>query len=217
VRNSQRTTLALLALMTLVGGLLTITPPHTRAAETQGAVQKLTVTEWEPVAAPSQGATLYLGIETRAKDSRSAQSDAEQALERLRQGLRAAGVPAANVKVQGYRISASSRQPAQGSVVWQNVVAQVPKSDQMGPAIDAAVASGATMVQGSADQYQAPSATERAAAVSAAVRAARSDAQAMSASLGMPLGNATAVKVQMRHTQMPGPRYIMYVQVTFGG
>jgi len=206
-----------LALMALVAvALLAATPRSGRAAEIGKSGATLTVTEEEPVAAPTEGATLYLGIETRAQDSRSAQSDAQQSLERLRQGLRSAGVPTSDVKVQGYRIGALSRGPqGDGYVVVQNVVARIAKADRLGAAIDAAVASGATMVQGTADQYQAPSASERASAVAAAVRAARGDAQAIASALQEPLGRPQVVSVHMRRMMAPGPSYAMLVQVTF--
>lgn len=215
MRNTQRTMLALLALMALAGGLLTFTPTRTKAADAPAMAQNLTVTEEEPVTAPAKGATLYLGLETKAADSRSAQSDAQQALERLRQGLRAAGVAASDVKVLGYRIGTASRAPGQGSVVWQQVVATISSAERLGPAIDAAVASGATMVQGSADQFEAPSPNQRATAVAAAVRAARSDALAIAGALGEPLGRPTSVEVRMRRSVTPGPRYVMLVRVTF--
>ena len=206
-----------LALMALVAvALLAAAPRSGRAAEIGNSGATLTVTEEEPVAAPTEGATLYLGIETRAQDSRSAQSDAQQSLERLRQGLRSAGVPPSDVKVQGYRIGTLSRgAQGDGYVVVQNVVARIPKADRLGAAIDAAVASGATMVQGTADQYQAPSAGERASAVAAAVRAARGDAQAIASALQEPLGLPQVVSVHMRRMTSPGPSYAMLVQVTF--
>ncbi len=207
---------ALAGMAVLAMGLLAVTPRTGRAAEVKSSAATLTVTEEEPVAAPTQGATLYLGIETRAQDSRSAQSDAQQSLERLRQGLRSAGVPAGDVKVQAYRIGALQRsQQGEGYIVVQNVVARIAKADRLGTAIDAAVASGATMVQGTADQYQAPSVSERASAVAAAVRAARSDAQAIASALQEPLGRPQVVSVHMRHLTAPGPSYAMLVQVTF--
>ena len=206
-----------LAAMALVAIALLALPPRSgRAAEVGSSGATLTVTEEEPVAAPTEGATLYLGIETRAQDSRSAQSDAQQSLARLRQGLRAAGVPQADVKVQGYRIGMrSDSQEGQGYVVVQNVVARIPKADRLGAAIEAAVASGATMVQGMADQYQAPTANERASAVAAAVRAAKSDALAIAGALQEPLGRPQVVSVRLRRMMAPGPSYAMLVQVTF--
>jgi uncharacterized protein YggE len=200
----------------LAVALMALTPRTGRAAEVKANDTTLTVTEEEPVAAPTEGATLYLGIETHAQDSRSAQSDAQAALERLRQGLRSAGVPTTDVKVQGYRIGALQRsQQGDGYVVVQNVVARIAKAGQLGAAIDAAVASGATMVQGTADQYQAPSASERASAVAAAVRAARGDAQAIASALQEQLGRPQVVSVHMRRLTTPGPSYAMLVQVTF--
>ena len=207
---------ALGALALVAVGLLGVPARSGHAAQLQSSGTTLTVTEEEPVAAPTEGATLYLGIETRAKDSRSAQSDAQQSLERLRQGLRAAGVSSADVKVQGYRIGATAQgQGNQGFVVVQNVVARVPKADRLGTAIEAAVASGATMVQGTADQFQAPTASERATAVAVAVRAARGDAQAIAAALQEPLGRPQVVSVHLRRVMAPGPSYAMLVQVTF--
>ncbi len=210
---------ALAGMAVLAIALLAVTPRSGHAADVKATPATLTVTEEEPVAAPTQGATLYLGIETRAQDSRSAQSDAQQSLERLRQGLRSAGVPASDVKVQGYRIGALQRgqqsQQGEGYIVVQNVVARIAKADRLGAAIDAAVVSGATMVQGTADQYQTPSVSERASAVAAAVRAARSDAQAIASALQEPLGRPQVVSVHMRHMSAPGPSYAMQVQVTF--
>ncbi len=206
--------LGALALFALA--LLVVPARSGHAAQVESSGTTLTVIEEEPVAAPTEGATLYLGIETRAKDSRSAQSDAQQSLERLRQGLRAAGVSSANVKVQGYRIGATAQgQESQGFVVVQNVVARIPKADRLGTAIEAAVASGATMVQGTADQFQAPTASERATAVATAVRAARSDAQAIAAALQEPLGRPQVVSVHLRRVMAPGPSYALLVQVSF--
>ena len=206
-----------LAALALVATALLATPPRSgRAAEVGTSGATLTVTEEEPVAAPTEGATLYLGIETRAQDSRSAQSDAQQSLSRLRQGLRAAGVPQTDLKVQGYRVGTASRgQDGQSYVVVQNVIARIPKADRLGAAIEAAVASGATMVQGMADQYQAPNPNERASAVAAAVRAAKGDAQAIASALQQPLGRPQVVSVHLRRMITPGPSYSMLVQVTF--
>jgi len=206
--------LATLALIAMA--LLTVAPRSGRAAQAHVQGSMLTVSEEEPVAAPTEGATLYLGIETRGQDSRSVQSDAKQALDRLRQGLRSAGVPTADVKVQGYRIGAAPHaQEGQGYVVVQNVMAHIAKADRLAAAIDAAVASGATMVQGTADQYQTPTPTERASAVAAAVRAARGDALAIAAALQEPLGQPQVVSVHLRRMLNPGPSYVMLVQVTF--
>ncbi len=217
MRLSPRTTLSVLVLMTVTGGLLTFGPRHGVAAPAQTLARTLTVTEEEPIAAPGQGAMLYLGIETQAADSRSAQSDAQQALERLRQGLRAAGVPSADVHVTGYRIGTTTRSKETKSMVWQNLQVQVPSPDKLGPAIDAAVASGATYVQGMLGQGLSPKAEERAIAVANAVRAARSDAQAIANALGEKLGRPSEVDVHMQPLGASGPRYVMQVKVSFSG
>ncbi|MDA8344373.1 MAG: SIMPL domain-containing protein [Thermaerobacter sp.] len=217
MRLSHRTTLSMLALMTLTGAVLTFGPRHGAAAASETVARTLTVTEEEPITAPGQGAMLYLGLETKAADSRSAQSDARQALERLRQGLRAAGVPAADVQVTGYRIGATTRAAEAGATVWQNLRVQVATSEKLGQAIDAAVASGATLVQGTLGQGLAPKQGQRAAAVASAVRAARSDAQAIAGALGEKLGRPVAVEVHMQPGGAPGGRYIMQVRVTFSG
>ncbi len=217
MRLSPRTTLSVLVLMTVTGGLLTFGPRHGAAAPAQTLARTLTVTEEEPIAAPGQGAMLYLGIETQAADSRSAQSDAQQALERLRQGLRAAGVPSADVHVTGYRIGTTTRSKETKSMVWQNLQVQVPSPDKLGPAIDAAVASGATYVQGMLGQGLSPKAEERAIAVANAVRAARSDAQAIANALGEKLGRPSEVDVHMQPLGASGPRYVMQVKVSFSG
>jgi len=209
--------LSALGLLTLAAVLLLLAAPRSGRAAPMGPVAtSLSVTEEEPVAAPGDGATLYLGIETRAQDSRSAQSDAQQALERLQQGLRSAGVPAADVKVQGYRIgTARSAGTEDRYAVVQTVVAHIAKAERLGPAVEAAVASGATMVQGTSDQFQAPSATERASAVAAAVRAARADAAAIASAMQQPLGPMRTVRVQLRRQAQPGPSYVVQVEVTF--
>lgn len=219
MRISQRATILFLALMTAFGGFLTLGTRHGLAAATgkAGSTQNLTITEEEPVAGSAQGALLYLGIQTQAADSRSAQSDAQQALDRLRQGLRAAGVPTSAVQVTGYRIGASSRTPGAGATVWQNLQIQIQSQDKLGQAIDAAVASGATVVQGTLGQGPVPTAEQRATAVQSAVRSARSDARAIAGALGERLGQATAVDVRLVPGSTSSGRYVMQVRVTFGG
>ncbi len=218
MRISPRITLSLLAAMTMLGGLMAV-PRHGAAANgaTPSLSRSVTVTEEEPIAAQGQGAMLQLGLQTQAADSRSAQSDAQQALDRLRQGLRAAGIPTANVRVMGYRIGASTGGQTSGTTVWQNLQVLVESQDKLGSAIDAAVASGATVVQGFMGQGAAPSASERALAVANAVRSARSDARAIAQALGERLGRSTSVEVHMQRGTPAGGAYVMTVRVTFSG
>lgn len=204
----------------LIGAFLSVPRPG-GAAEHRMRKEGLTVTEVEPITGTSPSATLTLGLMVRGADSRSAQSDAQAALEKLRQGLRTAGVPAASVRVVGYRVGMMNPSQQKGEVnpyfVVQNVLVQVGTPERMSQVVDAAISSGAQMVQGGSDLMVLPTAAERQQAVATAVRDARSDAAALAGVLGLKLGPVTGVEARVCRGLSAAVPYTMRVSVTFGG
>lgn len=221
MRDMRRTMLSMLLLMGLAGAILAAPRSSGAAGRVEVSSRGLTVTEVEPIATAGRSATLSLGLVVRGADSRSAQSDAQAALDKLRQSLRTAGVPLGAIRVVGYRVGVMGGSQAQTGTgpyfVMQNVVVQIASPDRMSQAVDAALSSGAQMVQGGSDVMVLPTAAERQKAVQAAVRDARTDAVALAGSLGMKLGRVTGVDARLCRGVSASTPYSMRVSVTFGG
>lgn len=221
MRDMRRTMLSMLLLIGLGGAFLVGPRSSGAAGRVEVNTRGLTVTEVEPIVTTGRSATLSLGLVVRGADSRSAQSDAQAALEKLRQSLRTAGVPQTAVRVVGYRVGTMGGvQPKSESgpyFVMQNIVVQVSSPDRMTQVVDAAIASGAQMVQGGSDVMVLPTAAERQKAVQAAVHDAQVDAMALAGSLGMKLGRVTGVEARLCRGLSASTPYSMRVSVTFGG
>lgn len=209
--------------MGMIGALLSVPRPGGAADRRASAVQGLTVTEVEPISITGHSSVLNVALVVRGADSKSAQSDAEAALGKLRQSLRTVGIPTSAVKVMGYRVGSMPQAPGAKDTgagqyfVVQNVEVRLTSAEHISQAVDAAVSSGAQMVQGGNDLMVLPTTAERQQAVAKAIQAARSDAVALAAGLGMKLGRVTGVVAQICRGASATQPYTMRVSVTFGG
>lgn len=221
MRDMRRTMLSMMLVIGLGGALLAGPRSSGAAGRVEVKARGLTVTEIEPIATTGRSTTLSLGLVVRGADSRSAQSDAQAALEKLRQSLRTAGVPPTAVRVVGYRVGMMGGVPTKAEpgpyFVMQNIVVQIASPDRMTQVVDGALASGAQMVQGGSDVMVLPTAAERQKAVQAAVRDAGTDAMALAGSLGMKLGRVTGVEARLCRGMSASTPYSMRVSVTYGG
>jgi uncharacterized protein YggE len=191
----SRTRLALgtLAVVALVAGIAaTLTPsarsdtptPHQITVQGVGSVD----------AVPDQVAFSF-GVQTSAKSASAALAANADAATKLIAALKAAGIPAKSLQTQ--QVSLSQRVSDDGqTVVGYNassaVSATIASIDRAGAIVDAAVAAGATSVDGPSLTLSNEQALERK-ALAGAVEDAKARAQAVADAAGLALGSIVAI------------------------
>ncbi len=141
-------------------------------------------------------ARIHLAVETRGKTAAEAAAENARIQTAVIARLRALGIPAERITTVGYNVQPEysrsreneATQPRViGYVAHNTVRADVWKMDQVGPAIDAALAAGSNRV-GALDMYSSREDAVRRQALANAVNAARADAEAMATAAGGRLG-----------------------------
>jgi uncharacterized protein YggE len=191
----SRTRLALgtLAVVALVGGLAATLTPSARS-DTPSPHQ-ITVQGFGSVDAVPDQVAFSFGVQTSAKTASAALAANAEAAAKLIAALKAAGIPAKSLQTQ--QVSLSQRVSDDGqTVVGYNassaVSATVASIDKAGAIVDAAVAAGATSVEGPSLTLSNEQALERK-ALAGAVDDAKARAQALADAAGLALGSIVAI------------------------
>jgi hypothetical protein len=174
----------------------------------QEAVPFIEVSGSASVSVPSDQAQVSFAMESRGESAASAASANAEAMDRVLNALRRAGLPGLDLETFGYTLQPEYSTDQQrvraivGYVASNNVRATISDVDQVGRVIDVAVGAGANRVASLA--FNATD-TEgaRAEAMAGAVRNARAQAEVMAEALGYQLGAPLEVHGGV---QQPMPR-----------
>ena len=159
--------------------------------------QIVTNGEGEAQVAPDR-ARVHIAVETRAATAGAAAAENSRIQRAVLDRLRAMGLPAERLTTIGYSVQPEysqrgrdgtvQEQPRVTGYVARNTIrADVHNMAQVGPVIDASLAAGANRL-GGLDMYSSREDAVRREALANAVRAARSDAEAMATAAGGRLG-----------------------------
>lgn len=162
------------------------------SADAGGRPQVVTTGHGEAHAVPDR-ATLLISVETRGTTAAAAAADNATRQRAILDALRALGLPRTQLFTAGYNVEpeynyGNGKLPHVIDYVARNTIrAELRQLDQVGRAIDAALAAGATTVSGV--EFTASNAdSARHAALGAAVTQARGDADVMARAAGGGLG-----------------------------
>jgi uncharacterized protein len=194
-----------------LGSGSTATTAHTLAAQVTAneppRPQIMTTGHGEAHIAPDR-ATVLISVETRGATAAAAGADNATRQRATMDALHALGLQKNQLSTAGYSVQpeynySNSKQPRVTDYVARNTVrAELRQLDQVGRAIDTALAAGATTI--SSVQFWASNAdSARRVAIAAAVTEAREDADAMARAAGGTLGPLIELSGS---PQMPGPR-----------
>jgi uncharacterized protein YggE len=191
---SHKRLAVLAASIAVLGGVLAATRTSSAGSATPPAHQ-ITVNGSGSVQAVPDQVAFSFGVQTSAKTASAALAANAEAAAKLIAALKAAGIPAKSLQTQ--QVSLSQRVSDDGqTVVGYNassaVSATVASIDKAGAIVDAAVAAGATSVEGPSLTLSNEQALERK-ALAGAVEDAKARAQALADAAGLALGSIVAI------------------------
>lgn len=175
--------------------------PRTVAAQ-QPASPTVVATEIPVVAVSGTGeetvtpdrARLMIGVQTQGATAALAARANARLQQAVLDTLRALGIPSEQIGTSGYNVypdqefDQQTRRPKiRGYNVQNTVVVELRRLDQVGPALDAALAKGANNI-GGLQFYSSQAEAARRRALAKAVAAARADAEAIATAAGGQLG-----------------------------
>lgn len=158
------------------------------------AVPQLVVSASDEVEVAPDRARLLVAVETRGRTAQAAAGENARISTAVRDALIRAGVPRERLQTQGLVVSPEYQYPREGGrptvVGYQGrnqIAVEVQDLAKLSAAFDAALASGATRIDGPSFYLSNPDSARRV-ALGAAVRRARGDAEAMALAAGLRLG-----------------------------
>jgi hypothetical protein len=213
VRSLQRHP-AVAATIALV--LSVATPASSLRAQTQvdrpQPPQIVTTGEGEVQITPDR-AHIFVSVETRATTAAAAADDNARRQRAVLDKLRALGIPDAQLGTSGYNVQPEYQYDRNGGapkvtgyVARNTIRADIRRLDQVGPAIDGALAAGANSI-GGLDFYSSRTDDARREALAAAVLQARLDATAMARAAGGSLGPLIEVSSNTMSGPIMQPRF----------
>lgn len=169
-------------------------PARTGSIDTFNVPAAITVTGTGEDEVVPDRARVSLGVTTQAPTAADAARQNARAQATVLEAVRAQGVPAEQVRTNGYNVSPvteynqqTGRTRITGYSVSNTVVVELRRIDQVGPVLDAVLARGANTVS-SLELYSSQEEASRRRALARAVERARADAEAMAAAAGGRLG-----------------------------
>ena len=150
------------------------------------------------VSVPTDRAEVSFAMETRGASAAEASGSNADAMDRVLNALRRAGLPGLDVETFGYSLQPEySTDPQRvrtvaGYVASNNVRASITDVDQVGRVIDVAIGAGANRVSGISFSASDTEPARRQ-ALAEAVASARAQAEAMAGALGFQLGGPLEV------------------------
>jgi uncharacterized protein YggE len=171
--------------------------------------QIVTTGEGEAQVTPDR-ARINISVETRARTAAAAAEENARIQQAVITRVRALGIPAERILTLGYRLEPEYQYDPQGGgrprisgyVARNTIRADIWQMDRVARAIDAALGAGANSI-GSLDFYSSREDEIRRQALTAAVRQARLDAEAMATAAGGRLG--PLIEIQSGGSQFPPP------------
>lgn len=145
-------------------------------------------------------ATIQIGVQTRGATAAAASAENARVAERVIAAIKALGIGAEQISTVNYSVNPEyrhleNRNPQViGYAVHNTVVVDVRQIEQVGRVIDAALGSGANMIN-SLDFYASNTETARRAALAVAVEKARLDAEVIARAAGGTLGGLVEASV----------------------
>jgi uncharacterized protein YggE len=191
--SRSRLALGTLAVVALVAAVAATLTPSARSDTP--TPHQITVQGFGSVDAVPDQVAFSFGVQTSAKTASAALAANADAATKLIAALKAAGIPAKSLQTQ--QVSLSQRVSDDGqTIVGYNassaVTATIGSIDKAGSVVDAAVAAGATSVDGPSLTLSNAQALERK-ALAGAVADAKARAQALADAAGLALGSIVAI------------------------
>jgi hypothetical protein len=154
-------------------------------------------------------ARLSMGVQTQAPTAADASARNARVQRAVMDTLRALGVPDAQISTSGYNVYPEQTYDPQGRRsritgynVQNTVVVELRRIDQVGPALDAALAKGANQVS-SLQFYSSQVEVAQRRALQNAIERARADAEAMATAAGGRLGDLLELNSGMNMRPQP--------------
>jgi uncharacterized protein YggE len=160
-------------------------------------------------ATPDQ-AWVSIGVESRSKQSKDAQSRNAQVMTAIQQKITALGVPKDAIRTTAIDLQlefdyADGKQAPRGYVARNTVEVRVDELGRLGDVLDAVVGSGATMIHGLRFDVKERERLETT-ALQSAVKSAMVKAQALAAGSGKTIDHIMSIEEIGGHTPPPMPR-----------
>jgi uncharacterized protein len=191
--SRSRLVLGTLAVVALVAALAATLTPSARSDTP--TPHQITVQGFGSIDAVPDRVAFTFGVQTSGKNASAALTGNADAMTKLIAALKAAGIPAKSLQTQ--QVSLSQRLSDDGQTVLgyqasSGVSAAIGSIDKAGAIVDAAVAAGATSVEGPSLTVSDAQAVERK-ALAGAVADAKARAQAVAEAAGLALGSIVAI------------------------
>jgi uncharacterized protein len=190
--------------------LATFAAPSARAQQpsaTPPALVTTTATGEERIV-PDR-ARLSIGVQTQAATAADASARNARLQRLVMDTLRALGIPQDRISTSGYNVypeqtydQQTRRSRITGYNVQNTVIVDLPRVDQVGPALDAVLAKGANLVSSLAF-YSSDAEGARRRALANAVQRARQDAEAMARAAGGQLGGLVELSTGFQERPRP--------------
>jgi hypothetical protein len=171
---------------------------QTQSASPSPREPEITTTGRGEVRLPPDLAYIVVGVTTQSQNALEAASENARRINAILAALHAIGLTDQQVKTAGYSLSQvydypKNQEPRLKAFVARNTLrAEIPRIDDVGKAIDAAISTGATDI--SSIQFTVSNTEDaRRTALANAVKQARSDADAMARAAGGTLGRLISV------------------------
>jgi uncharacterized protein YggE len=204
----------------LIAGLLA--PLTTQAQDNlapQIALPSIAVTGRGEIKVSPDRATIQISVQTRASTAAAAATENANKQQAVMAALHALGFGNDQLSTVNYNVYPEQRYDTGkdpivvGYNVTNTVLVDVRKLNQVGPAIDAALAHGANMIT-SLQFYASNTETARRSAIAAAIEKARADAEAAARAAGGSLGSLLEINIGAYNP--PPPRPMLMARVAGG-
>lgn len=183
--------IAAVALLVLAAAALAGTGrPEAAGGADEGTHAGITVTGLGTVKSTPDEAEISLGVETEAATAKDALAENSARMERLLAALRGAGVKKEDIRTQ--EVSLYPRYEEDGFTARNSVLVKIRDLDRAGAILELAARSGANQTFGPSMSVSNREALESK-ALTAAVRNARTKAEALAEAAGVGLGRVTAI------------------------
>jgi uncharacterized protein YggE len=183
--------IAAVALLVLAAAALAGTGrPEAAGGADEGTRSGITVTGLGTVKSTPDEAEISLGVETEAATAKDALAENSARMERLLAALRGAGVKKEDIRTQ--EVSLYPRYEEDGFTARNSVLVKIRDLDRAGAILELAARSGANQTSGPSMSVSNREELESK-ALTAAVRNARTKAEALAKAAGVGLGEVTAI------------------------
>jgi uncharacterized protein len=192
-------------------GIVAVSAPLSAQQSTSIApIPQIAVSSHAEVKVVPDRANIQISVQTRGETAAAAAAENARKQKAVIDGLRALGIDAKDISTSGYNVYPEQRyEPNKEPVivgynVTNTLAVELKAISMVGPAIDAALAKGANMIN-SLQFYASNTDSARQEAIALAVRKARSDADAAARAAGGSITGLLEISVGSHYAPPPRP------------